>query len=582
MIKLGDCAFRQAWVVDFEFTAPPGERVTPICMVAHELGTGQTLRIWRDKLASLESAPFPTDPASLFIAYYAPAEMACFLALGWKLPSSVLDLYVEFRRHTNGRFVPSGNGLLGAMAYYGLPSMDGAEKSSMRDLAIRGAPFTDEERAGLLAYCEEDVTALRKLLPAMQPALDIERALQRGRFMTAAACIEYNGIPIDRPMLDKLRNGWPSIQDALIAEVDRNYNVLEGRSFRMGKFEQYLACNDIPWPRLASGALDLSEETFREMSRAYPVVKPLHQLRVSLSQMRLSELCVGTDDRNRALLSPFRARTGRNQPSTSRFIFGPSAWLRALIKPPPGVGLAYLDWSQQEFGIAAALSRDLAMQAAYLSGDPYLTFAKQAGAVPSDATKETHKEQREKFKACVLATQYGMGAEALAARINQPPIAARELLRQHRDTYRVFWAWSDAVLDYAMLHGHLWTTFGWTIHVGPDANARSLRNFLMQANGAEMLRIACCLAIEAGVKVVAPVHDAILIEAPLEELDAAVARTQRLMEQASQIVLAGFPLRSEAKIVRHPGRFEDGRGTGMWETVTRLLAEETSVQQQPA
>ena len=83
-------------------------------------------------------------------------------------------------------------------------------------------------------------------------------------------------------------------------------------------------------------------------------------------------------------------------------------------------------------------------------------------------------------------------------------------------------------------------------------------------------------------KVVAPVHDAILIEAPLEELDAAVARTQRLMEQASQIVLAGFRLRSDAKIVRHPGRFEDGRGSGMWETVTRLLAEETSVQQQPA
>ena len=40
------------------------------------------------------------------------------------------------------------------------------------------------------------------------------------------------------------------------------------------------------------------------------------------------------------------------------------------------------DFSQQEFAIAAALSGDEKMQAAYRSGDPYLSFARQAGAVP--------------------------------------------------------------------------------------------------------------------------------------------------------------------------------------------------------
>ena len=83
----------------------------------------------------------------------------------------------------------------------------------------------------------------------------------------------------------------------------------------------------------------------------------------------------------------FSSKTGRNQPSNSKFVFGLSAWLRGLIKPSPGYGLAYIDWSQQEFGIAAALSGDHRMQEAYLSGDPYLTFAKQAGAAQADATK---------------------------------------------------------------------------------------------------------------------------------------------------------------------------------------------------
>ena len=96
--------------------------------------------------------------------------------------------------------------------------------------------------------------------------------------------------------------------------------------------------------------------------------------------MRLSDLAVGADGRNRTILSAFRARTGRNQPSNTKFIFGPSAWLRGLIQPPTGSGVAYIDWAQQEFGIAAALSGDPLMMEAYRSGDPYLAFAKQAGA----------------------------------------------------------------------------------------------------------------------------------------------------------------------------------------------------------
>ena len=149
--------------------------------------------------------------------------------------------------------------------------------------------------------------------------------------------------------------------------------------------------------------------------------------------MRLNDLAVGADGRNRCMLSAFRSRTGRNQPATSKFIFGPGVWLRGLIKPPPGYGVAYIDWSQQEFGIDAALSGDQAMIEAYKSGDPYLAFAKQAGAVPPDATKQSHGPQRELFKACVLGVHTGWGHEALAARIGRPawaradPTAPRDL-----------------------------------------------------------------------------------------------------------------------------------------------------------
>jgi len=349
--------------------------------------------------------------------------------------------------------------------------------------------------------------------------------------------------------------------------------VYEGRSFKAARFAKWLIRNGIAWPLLESGALDLKDDTFRDMTRSHPAVAPLRELRVALSQMRLSKMAVGQDGRNRCLLSAFRARTGRNQPSNSQFIFGPAVWLRNLIKPESGHGLAYIDWSQQEFGIAAALSNDPLMQEAYLSDDPYLGFAKQVGAVPADATKQTHKVAREQFKQCVLAVQYGMGAESLALRIGQPVIRARDLIRLHRETYRVFWRWSDAAVDYAMLHGKLWTVFGWTVQTGTNANARSLRNFPMQANGAEMLRLACCMLVEAGIKVCAPVHDAVLIEAPLSGLAEAITTAQAIMSQASAIVLDGFRLRSGVEVFRYPERYMDERGVRMWGTVQGLLGE---------
>src|SRR5215211_1117773 len=145
-----------------------------------------------------------------------------------------------------------------------------------------------------------------------------------------------------------------------------------------------------------------------------------------------------------------------------------------------------------------------------------------------------------------------MGADALAGRLGQPPIRARELLRLHRETYRVFWRWSDAAVDHAMLTGSLHTVFGWRVRVPAVSNDRSLRNFPMQANGAEMLRLACCLATERGVEVCAPVHDAVLICAPVERLEADVARMREAMREASTIVLHGFELATEASAVQHP------------------------------
>ena len=78
---------------------------------------------------------------------------------------------------------------------------------------------------------------------------------------------------------------------------------------------------------------------------------------------------------------------------------------------------------------------------------------------------------------------------------------------------------------------------------------------------------------QRGVEVCAPVHDAVLIGAPLDQLDTQVAAMREAMAEASRAVLDGFELRTDAALIRNPGRYRDARGAAMWATVMELLAE---------
>src|SRR5215204_2372217 len=243
--------YEEAWAVDFEFIAPPGDRPIPVCLVAKELHTRRVVRQWQHEFSAFP--PYRTDKKALFISFYASAELGCHLALGWPTPANVLDLFCEFRNSLNGLAPPAGWGLLGALAAHGLSHITTADKDAGRDLVMRGGPWSAEERQHILHYCQSDVDALNQLLVRMAPRIDLPRALLRGRYMATAAAIEWQGIPIDTPALARLRDGWDNIKTRLIDEIDADYGCFENESFRIARFEQFLIRTGIPWPRLESG-----------------------------------------------------------------------------------------------------------------------------------------------------------------------------------------------------------------------------------------------------------------------------------------------------------------------------------------
>src|SRR5262245_15784009 len=150
-------AFREIVAADFEFSATPGGRPVPLCFVAHELRSGRRLRVWRDQFG--RAPPYATGADVLFVAYYASAELGCYRVIGWPMPERVLDLYVEFRNHTNGLTTTAGNSLLGALTFFGLDAIGATEKKELQQAIGNDTWQGHYSRDEILDYCARDVAA---------------------------------------------------------------------------------------------------------------------------------------------------------------------------------------------------------------------------------------------------------------------------------------------------------------------------------------------------------------------------------------------------------------------------------------
>jgi DNA polymerase-1 len=580
--------FRQVWCCDFEFQLDGGLQV-PLCMVARETITGQEIRLWRDDLLTLAQAPFDVSEDCLMVAYTATAELHCFIALGWPLPAHLLDLCQEHKQAINyGRFAKEkiGWGLVDALRVRGLQHLMAAEKADMIDLILGNRDYTAAERQSILDYCAIDVIALSDLLSAMWPSLDLPRAIGfRGRYMKAAARMEHAGVPFDVETYTDLVTYLPAIKADLIAETDRDIGVYSSGVFKHARFEQFLVDEGLDWERTVSGRLKLDDDYLKQRADTHPKIRALHELRGALNLMsnitqsranpRVRRMAPSSDGLARCQLWPFGAATGRNTPRAREFIFGPARWLRGLIKPAPGYAVAYIDWSQQEFAIVAGLSGDQNMLHAYASGDVYMALAEAVGMVPPGSDAADYPEQRAVCKIIILGMSYGSGWRSIARNANLPAEVAHQAYAGHKRQFATFWAWTDAVVHSAEMHRVISTRFGWQQLVNHATEQLTLMNFPAQATGAHAMQIAAIAATEAGLRVCCPVHDAFLISAPVDQIDADIAAMREIMRKAGRAV-CGVDIRTDVDKVVWPNRYSDKRGAKMWDSIMTLLARHKS------
>ena len=508
----------EIWCVDTEYRPPrypkEGDPVQPVCWCGLEAHTGREVQIWLADGDWPEAPPY--GPDALVVAFAAAAEAGCYSSLGWPRPARVLDLMPEANLPTCGPQAPR-LGLLACLRARGLAGMAAAVIHDMLDRILKGPPFLEEERAQILQYCLEDCHQTALLLDAV--AVDLPRALVRGRYAWHCGEIAHRGIPIDAGTYGQIQDHWPTIRAQLIKKVNSAYGFPydELGRYRSARFAAWLEENKIPWPLRPDGKPRLTEETFTDLAKSRPELRELADLRAVLGQMRAFSLPLGVDGRARADLLPMFTKTGRNAPGGG-FIFVASAWLRSLIKPEPGRALAYIDYSSEEILIAAALARDPALTAAYMDGDPYCYFGRLAGIIPRDGTKHSHPDERAACKQAMLSVAYGTGARALGAKIGCTEAAAADLLRRHRAAFPDFWEWRTRTILQMQTQGYLQTAYGWAQRNHSKMDERAAANFPIQATGGDVLRAAVILLEEAGIRTLATIHDAVLVEAGADEI----------------------------------------------------------------
>jgi hypothetical protein len=521
--------FRSIQHCDFEFRQDCNHQPVPVSMFVKEHRTGRTIFMRRGELLTCREAPFDIGPDDLFVCYSAPAELGCFRVLNWTPPRNILCAYTELSAIINGRNDIAGleekrPSLLEACDLFNIQHTSIEHKVFMRDLILDHDDYTEEQWQQIEQYNGEDVAETILLLEAIASAIDLPAALFRGRYLIAATASELTGLPVHIEKISDLTDRWLPIRLHYINRYDDFDLYDEGGHFQTGRMEDLVADKRwLTWPRTSTGKLQLNSKVIGKQVRYHRELENLKLLRDQIAELRLGAFLntIGADGFSRCPLMPFWTRSGRNQPQGRDKAFLPSlpAWVLGLISPPPGWGVVELDWSCQEIGFSAAFSGDPAMIVDFKSGDFHTMFAIRSGLAPSGATKKSLGGTfRRDVKAVSFGACYGMTKYGAAAKTGKSLLWAADILARHKHTYPVFARWQQSVAYTAIFDQQIVSQFGWPMVVHAETKHRTLYNYMQQAGGGDCLRIAMSAGHEAGVRICAPVHDALWIMAPINEL----------------------------------------------------------------
>ena len=535
-------------VVDTEFKGQQneGQLNDPVCTVIKELKFNK----YHKYSGPISKLPYP-DKKTLWIAHNVIAEAHTFLSYGLTLPSYWWDTLIEDKKLNFGKVAK--HSLLACCSRYGIQTIsEDLKKYFINKIILAHDTYTDEQMSKILDYCTSDVDAnaalfLEQIKEIEQvkkfdgPQMIISQALFSGAAVACTAQVEFNGIHINQPLLKKIDDAFPYVKRKMIDELNADLDIYENDVLKQHKFDEFIervGLADV-WPLTITGKYKTDEKTLEEYKDTHPDIRKFKLAQEFIGSRKLKGFIVGPDGKARCSYKMYGLKTGRTNPSTAKHPFNAPKAMRNLVRAPKDKIMVNFDYRSQEVAIAAYLSGDQNMIAAVEQTDPYIQIAKMNNAVPKDATKASHKEQRNLYKTTTLAALYGQGAINMSKRMNLIIDYGQDLFVKIKNTFPTYFAWAKEMFDKAIIDGYTETKFGWRYYFKPGElyNPRTFYNFPIQAHGSEMLRRALIDLTHAGIEVNALIHDGIVLTFNRKNFRKEFIKAKKILLDASKTIL---------------------------------------------
>ena len=541
--------FKYICVIDTEFKGDQdeGQLNEPVCTVIKELNNNIYHKFHGPRLKKL---PYPSKD-TLYIAHNVIAEAHTLLSYGIPLPEFWWDTLIEDRKLKFGKV--RKHSLLACCARYGIQTISEDLKDYfVKKIILAHDTYTDEQMSKILDYCTSDVEAgaalfleqikeIEKVKKFDGPKMIISQALFSGAAVACTAKVEFNGIPVNNELLNKIDDAFPHVKRKMIDELNADLDVYENDTLKQHKFDAFIERIGLAdsWPLTITGKYKTDEKTLETYKDTHPDIRKFRLAQDFIGSRRLKGFIVGDDGKARCSYQMYNLKTGRTNPSTAKHPFNAPKAMRNLVKAPKDKILVNFDYRSQEVAIAAYLSGDPTMMEAVEKKDPYIRIAEINGAVPKGSTKGTHPIIRDKFKTTRLAARYGQGSINMSKRMNIMIDYGQELMQQIKNTFPTYFKWAKQMFDKAMINGYAETKFGWRYYFKPGEfyNPRTFYNFPIQSHGSEMLRRALIDLTTAKIEVNALIHDGIVVTLNKKNFRKEFIKAKKILIDASKVIL---------------------------------------------
>jgi DNA polymerase-1 len=426
-------------------------------------------------------------------------------------------------------------------------------------------------------YAVMDAIAVIRLLPELKAELIANSAIQlfdeiEMPLIPVLADMEMTGIALDIDFLKKMSGELSArineIETNVFAQVGENFNINSTQQLSNTLFNILKLEPPDKTRKTDSGHYSTSAEVLESLRGQHPVVDLLLEYR-ELTKLKSTYVDALPEQVNK---DTQRLHTSYNQAGTVTGRIASSnpnlqnipirtelgRQVRKAFIAENGSTLLSVDYSQVELRIAAHMSNDEAMLAAFRADQDIHTAT--AAAILGITLEKVTKEQRRNAKAVNFGLLYGMSAFGLTRTSDLTLAEAEDFVEAYYKQFPGVKEYLDNMRRLAAKQGYVETLLGRRryfpgLKSGGNAATRAREereaiNAPIQGSAADIMKIAMirvAAALQAaGLKshMLLQVHDELVIECPQNELKETTKIARTMMENAYNLLI---PLKTEAR-----------------------------------